>query len=293
MSQPVDARGISVVIPVRNAASTLAEQLDALAAAESPSGGFEVIIADNGSTDDTVTIAESFATQIPVRIIDAGAAPGSNYARNCGIAAARYGRILLCDGDDQVDTRWLTAMCRAFDGGYELVAGPIDYERLNPPHVRRWRGADRASTGIIMNFLESGHGANLGFSKDLWKRLSGFDEAFEFGGPDIEFCWRAQLSGTALETVPDAVVHYRLRPSLSKLYKQSRAYGAAEAHLYKKFAASGLARRPTRAPFLEAWWMLTRFPFAIDPGRRGAWVRRAGQQVGRLEGSVRYNVLWW
>ncbi|KGN41394.1 hypothetical protein N801_07540 [Knoellia aerolata DSM 18566] len=252
-----------------------------------------MIVSDNGSSDETAEIAVSFASRMTIRVVDAGGAPGSNYARNCGVRAARHQRILLCDGDDRVDADWLTAMSRGFDEGHQLMAGPIDYVALNPAQVRAWRGADRASTGTILNFLGSGHGANLGFTKSLWNELNGFDESFEFGGPDIEFCWRAQLRGTPLHTVPDAIVHYRLRPSLRKLYKQSRAYGAAEAHLYQKFAQFGLDRRPASAPIVDLWWILTRLPFAVAQGRRGAWLRRLGQQIGRFEGSARYRVLWW
>lgn len=284
---------MSVVIPVRNAAKTLAEQLDALLTAEKPVGEFEVIVADNGSTDDTAAIAAGFASRISVRVIDAGGAPGSNYARNCGVRAARHERILLCDGDDRVDRRWLVAMKAAFDDGHRLVAGPIDYTELNTADVRSWRGADRASTEVMLGFLPSGHGANLGFTKQVWQDLQGFDEEFEFGGPDIEFCWRAQLHGIPLATVPEAVVHYRLRPSLSALFKQSRAYGAAEAHLYQAFATSGLERRSARATVSDLWWTVSRLPFAASQGRRGAWLRRLGQQIGRVEGSVRYRVLWW
>lgn len=281
------------MIPVRNAAATLSEQLDSLLMADKPVGEFEVIVADNGSTDDTAAIAAGFASRMAVRVIDAGGAPGSNYARNCGVRAARHERILLCDGDDRVDRRWLVAMAAAFDDGHRLVAGPIDYVEFNPASVRAWRGADRASTEVMLGFLPSGHGANLGFTKEVWRDVHGFDESFEFGGPDIEFCWRVQLHGVPLFTVPDAVVHYRLRPSLAALFKQSRAYGAAEAHLYQAFATSGLNRRPARAPLSDLWWTLSRLPFAARRRRRGAWIRKLGQQVGRVEGSVRYRVMWW
>lgn len=285
--------GLSVVIPVRNAADTLGMQLDALVAAEKPSGGFEVIVSDNGSSDETAAIARTFEPRLTIHVIDASGAPGSNYARNQGVRAARYQRILLCDGDDQIDPRWLLAMSAAFDEGHRFVAGPIDYRQLNEAGARAWRGAERASIGVVLGFLPSGHGANLGFTRGVWEALTGFDESFGFGGEDVEFCWRAQLAGIPLSTVPDAVVNYRLRPTLSALFTQSRAYGVGEARLYQAFAPLGLSRRPPRAPLSDLWWTITRLPFAATTGRRGAWLRRLGQQVGRIEGSVRFRVLWW
>ena len=293
-SQPSgDGGGLSIVIPVRNAAATLREQLEALANADQPSNGFEVIVADNGSSDGTADVVTDFADRLSMRVVDAGARRGSNFARNCGVTEARHERILLCDGDDEVDATWLTAMEAAFGAGHELVAGPIDYVRLNSPDVRAWRGADRASTAVVLGFLRAGHGANMGFTRSLFERIDGFDEDFEFGGPDIEFCWRAQLAGATLHTQEDAVVHYRLRPSLGALFRQSRAYGAAEAHLYRKFADQGLGRRPALAPVGELWWLATRMPFTLPTSRRGAWLRRLGQQLGRAEGSRRYGVWWW
>ncbi len=284
--------GVSVVIPVRNGARTLGEQLDALAVMDHP-GEFEVLVADNGSSDETVAVASSYADRLPIQVIDAGAAPGSNYARNCAIQAASFDRILLCDSDDRVDRGWMAAMRQAFDEGHELLVGPIDYTLLNPPEVRAWRGADRAFAEVVLDFLPSGHGANMGFRRSLYDRLGGFDDEFEFGGPDIEFCWRAQLAGARLHPVPAAVVHYRLRPSLRTHFRQSRAYGSAQAHLYLKFAPHGMPRRRLSAPFKEGWWLLTRGPFAWPVGRRGAWLRKLASQIGRFEGSLRYRVLWW
>ena len=81
---------------------------------------------------------------------------------------------------------------------------------------------------------------------------------------------------------------------MSALFRQSRAYGAAEAHLYRKFADQGLSRRPVLAPVREVWWLATRMRFATpDQYSRGAWLRRLGQQLGRAEGSRRYGVWWW
>ena len=285
--------GLSVVIPVRNGAATLGEQLSALRNAHRPSSGFEVIVADNGSNDGTIDVVRFFGDQLPLRFVDASDRPGSNHARNCGIRAAEFGRILLCDADDRVDERWLAEMTEAFNAGHELIAGPIDYVQLNPPHIRAWRGAQQASVAMMLDFLPAGHGSNMGFTRQLFDRLGGFDEDFGFGGEDVELFWRAQLAGTQLHYVPEAVVHYRLRPTLKGLFRQSIAYGAGEARLYRKFAEYGARRRPPSAIAKEVWWLFSRLPFAGRIERRGAWLRHLGQQLGRLRGSFECKVLWW
>lgn len=284
---------MSVVIPVRNGASTLAAQLDALMQATPPTKTFEIIIADNGSTDCTAEIARSYAERLPVRVVDAGGRPGINVARNEGVHAATGDRIILCDADDEVDAGWLTGMERCFDVGHELVLGRIDYVRLNAPEVRAWRGADSAGAYLALDFLTSGHGANLGFTRALYESVGGFDEAFAGGGDDTDFCWRAQLAGFEPHVQNDLVVHYRLRPSLLAHWHQSVNYGAAEARLYRKFAADGLRRRSPETPLLDLWWLLTRLPFSGPIGRRGAWLRRCGTEWGRIRGAVRSRTLWW
>ena len=284
---------MSVVIPVRNGASTLAAQLDALARATPPTTTFEVVIADNGSTDSTAETAHSYVDRLPVRVVDAGRRPGINVARNEGVKASTAEWIILCDADDEVDTGWLVGMEQCFDAGHELVLGRIDYVRLNAPEVRAWRGAHSAGAYQPLGFLTSGHGANIGFTRALHEAIGGFDEDFAGGGDDTDFCWRAQIAGFQPHVQEDLVVHYRLRPSLRAHWRQSVNYGASEARLYRKFAAQGLRRRPATAPLRELWWLVTRVPIAWPIGRRGAWLRKCGAQWGRVRGAVQARTLWW
>jgi len=290
MTVPPD---ISVIIPVRNGAATLADQLEALVAAEKPTGGFEVIVADNGSTDDTSAIAASYAGALPIAIIDAGAVAGINYARNKGVQASRGPHILLCDSDDVVDSQWLVQMRSGFTHGADLVAGRLDYLQLNPRAVWQWRGSAGASVSTMLDFLPFGHGACLGFTRSIFDKIGGFDEAFRGGGDDVDFCWRAQLAGARLQDVPAAVVHYRLRQSLGALAKQEADYGAAEAWLYRKFRKQGLRRRRPVQFGRDLWWLLSRLPFAWPGDRRGAWIRRASRLHGRLRGAVQARTWWW
>ncbi len=284
---------LSVVIPVRNGGETLGAQLRALAEAERPPCPFEVVVADNGSTDDTAEVALTYANRFPVRVVDASRGPGTNIARNEGVAAAQGEWIVLCDADDEVDARWLVVMTSALTAGHQLVAGPIDYRRLNAPGARAWRGADRAGAVTVLDFLPAGHTANLGFTRALFDAIGGFDERFSGAGDDTEFCWRAQLAGFALHVQADAIVHYRLRGSLRDHFRQAIVYGDAEAGLYRRFADKGLRRRSLNTVGHDLWWLTTRLPFVWTRARWGAWLRRLGNEVGRIRGAVRYRVLWW
>lgn len=87
----------SIIVPSYNVAATLAETLTALLAQTCPD--FEIIIVDDGSTDETAQIADRFLIDPRVRLVQQRNR-GLAGARNTGIAASRGGYIGFCDADD-------------------------------------------------------------------------------------------------------------------------------------------------------------------------------------------------
>jgi glycosyltransferase involved in cell wall biosynthesis len=129
---------VSVVLPVRNAESTIGAQLQALAEQDYP-GEWEVVVADNESTDRTRLIIQSWNDRIPsLTIVDANGPRQQSHALNCGVRAARGVHLLFCDADDVVDTSWITAMTSALVH-YDGVGGRIDVDRLNDDLSRSYR----------------------------------------------------------------------------------------------------------------------------------------------------------
>ncbi|WP_115297382.1 glycosyltransferase family 2 protein [Dermacoccus nishinomiyaensis] len=137
---------LSVIICVLNGAHVIRQQLDALRAQRSRIR-WEVIVADNGSTDDTRDVVEGIARNFPVplRVIDASAKKGAGAARNSGAQESRARFLAFCDCDDQVAEGWVQA---AHDGllAHDVVAGlnremrePFDPDApiLNPECVVR------------------------------------------------------------------------------------------------------------------------------------------------------------
>ena len=117
-----DAVAISIVIPAFNAEKTIDAQLEALSR-QSWSGGWEVIVADNGSTDDTAEHVAHWEARLPgFRVVDASARRGAGHARNVGARAARGDYLLFVDADDVVQPGWLASMAEAA-GRHPLIAG--------------------------------------------------------------------------------------------------------------------------------------------------------------------------
>jgi GT2 family glycosyltransferase len=284
------------VVACLNGVETLDRQLNALLARPA-TVPFEVVVADNGSTDGSRRVAAEFARRSQaVRVVDASDRAGLAHARNAGAAAAQGDALAFCDQDDEVAPGWVDAMARAL-AEHDVVAGRLEHDRLNEGWAIAVRG--RPQTEALVRFEIEGappfaFGCTLGVRRAVHESIGGFDEAFEQGCEDVDYCWRLQSAGHVLAFEPAAVTHYRLRHSLRGIYRQARAYGESEAFLYRKHRALGLP--PMRRPGLKAVriWGATARVLATARSRArlatGVWL--LGQRVGRAKGSVANRLLF-
>jgi cellulose synthase/poly-beta-1,6-N-acetylglucosamine synthase-like glycosyltransferase len=227
---------VSVVIACRNAAATLGIQLEALTRQDCPVP-WDVVISDNGSTDGSVALARSYRSRLPgLTIIDSSGRPGAGYARNVGASATQAPLLVFCDADDEVAPGWLTAMVNALQRD-DFVAGRFESRKLNDTSVLRSRELQQ-STGLQESpfgpDLPHAGAGNLGVSRALFFSVGGFDPAVGCL-EDTDLCWRIQLTGARLVFCAEAIVHVRLRSSLSTMWAQGVAYGAAAALLEHRF----------------------------------------------------------
>lgn len=281
-----EAVELSVVIPAFNAAATIGDQLDALLA-QDWSASWEVIVADNGSTDDTAHVVRTMATTHPrLRVVDAGGRPGPSYARNCGVRAANGSSIAFCDADDVVADGWLAAIGGALRE-HRLVTGPQEYERLNPSWTWGVYGTRPArALQTFDDIFPFGPTANLGVRRDHFDDVGGFDAAMNTA-EDLDFCLRSWLTGVSVVFVPDAVVHYRYRCDVRSLWRQALSYGATTPVIARKLAEHDQAT-PSRWAGAKRWiWLIRRLPTLRDRAGRARWVVVAGNAVGRVIGSAR------
>jgi GT2 family glycosyltransferase len=281
---------VSVVMPVRNGAATIGKQLEALAGQHAPPP-FEVVISDNGSTDD-LTGALDAATrrwpQLCIRRIDSSARPGISFARNAGIRHACSARILICDSDDVVGADWVRELAAGLDI-YDGVGGALDERLLNAPNSSDQTYA-AAGLPVGLGFLPYPVGANCGVRREVWQVLGGFDEDYLLGAEEVDFYWRLQLGGYALGFVPAAVVAYRHRTGLSHILRLGFRRGIGSCQLAARFK--------THIPPESLWtiggsWarLIARLPLLGIPDRRLGYLRAAAHRVGQVVGSVRYSVI--
>lgn len=283
---------LSVIIPCYNAADTITAQLEALAS-QHWSEPWEVIVADNRSTDESMVIVKQYRERLPnLRIADASARQGQPYALNVGARAAVGDALTFCDADDMVGSGWVAAMGEALSR-YDFVACRFEIEKLNAPWVQKSRGNPQPDGVQKYNhppYLPHAGGGTLGVKRSLYEAIGGFDESLPLLH-DTDYCWRLQLAGTELHFVPDAVVHVRYRDTLGGIYRQARGYAEYNVLLYKRYRPLGMPQLSWKTG-VKAWVRLFRRLLRIrSKASLARWVWQFGWCMGRLQGSFKHRVL--
>jgi glycosyltransferase involved in cell wall biosynthesis len=298
---------VSVIIPAYNAAATLADQLEALAA-QLYDGDWELVIVDNGSTDGTADLARSFRQRFQAfTLVDGSSRRGHSAARNAGAMAARGELLAYCDADDVVAPGWLKAMAEAARY-YDLIGGWLDVGPLNDEATRSWHQPwprDRLRSWLLPYAVS----ANIAIWADVLRGLGGWSSEYEAGAEDTEISWRAQLAGFRLGFAPDAVVYYRYRSGLWETALQAYKIGVNCERILRDFAVlrngSHDGGRPAAVDQAEegegsalgravgrAAWLATRLPYLAGSRRhRGRWISVAAEYLGRLNGAAHYRLL--
>jgi glycosyltransferase involved in cell wall biosynthesis len=269
----------------------LGEQLEALAN-QTYRGQWEVIVADNGSTDSTRAVAESFTDRISgLRVIDASGGRGAAAARNRGSAAASGEMLAFCDADDRVESGWLAAMAAALTR-HSFVTGAIDHDSLNPGVGSSHWNSHVSSIPLALRFKPYALSGNMGITRRLFEEAGGFPDDMRSVGEDVAFSWNLQLAGHDLHFAPDAIVAYRHRHDLGSLWRQHRGFGFADAVLYRRYREYGLPE-PRALSVLAAYARLVvRLPMLLSARSRPGVVRDLAKHWGRIRGSVRERVFY-
>jgi glycosyltransferase involved in cell wall biosynthesis len=155
---------VSVIVPARDAAPTLARTLQALSRQDLVEP-FEVLVVDDGSTDETLKIARQWEPMVRAIASEVGRGPGA--ARNRGAADARAPILAFTDSDCFPTESWLTAGLQAIRAGADLVQGAV---RPDPTVART--PFDR--TVVVEADLGLYPTANIFVRRDLFASLGGF-----------------------------------------------------------------------------------------------------------------------
>jgi glycosyltransferase involved in cell wall biosynthesis len=249
--------GISIIVCTRNRAAALAQTLAALGGIAVPAGGAELIVVDNGSTDDTPdVVGRAGLANMEVRYVHEPR-PGVSHARNTGLSSACGDLLLFTDDDVRPAKDWaekLTAPLR--DGRYDAVAGRI----VLAPHLARpWIRPEYAVRLAVLNGLMEGEVemfcANMGIRRSVLHKVPAFDPELGPGalgfGEDTLFSWQVALAGFRLGFVEQAVAVHHPDPSRlrrSAWLDSARKRGRTRAYLLHHWRHEAL-------PFPRLCWL--------------------------------------
>lgn len=175
----------SVIVPVHNAAHLLPQSLGALVTSDLPRDRWELIIADDGSTDDTARVAGRYADTI-VRL--PGKPHGPAYARNRGFEVARGDVIVFIDSDVVVHPDTLRQFVEFFEANPDVgaVFGSYDANPAEPGFMSQYRNlvhhyTHQRNAGEADTFW-AGAGA---IRREVFAEAGMYDE-WHYGRPQIE-----------------------------------------------------------------------------------------------------------
>ncbi|AEG94336.1 glycosyltransferase family 2 protein [Ramlibacter tataouinensis] len=296
---------LSVILPCYNGAATLAVQLEALCRQHWPNG-WELIVANNGSTDGSMAIVERYRERLPALKIVQAHVPGTPrfgvpHSYNVGIQAATGDAFVFCEADDEVAPGWLAAMGEAL-ARHDFVAARLDHRKLNPEWLHPLQGegyqSERLSQMRGYPYLAHASGCSFGLRRAVYERVGPLDSHFPCVH-DTEYSWRAQLAGYSLHLEPRALVHYREKAGPLARFRQGRAWGRDYVRLLQYYGvpAQGLelprkllAAGRLLPEGLPAWLASAR---GEPNGRHGLaqWFWNMGWSVGELMAVMRDPVV--
>ena len=234
---------VSVIVCSYNGAKTLVACLESLGRIDYPD--YEVILVDDGSTDDTPAIAAQFPDVRYIRQSN----HGLSHARNTGAAAAAGEVFAYTDSDCMADADWLYYLIGTLlSGNYAGVGGP----NISPPAQDWVQACVAAAPGgpshVLLTDTVAEHipGCNMAWYRWAFESVGGFDTEYRKAGDDVDFCWRVQQAGHEIAYSPTAIVWHHRRFTLGAFRRQQEGYGEAESMLRFKhlifFGPTGTAK---------------------------------------------------
>jgi hypothetical protein len=211
---------ISVVVPVLNRATMIADALDSVARqADAP---LECLVVDGGSTDGTREVVSAHPV---ARLIDA---PGTSIyqALNCAIKNASGELIVHLNSDDRLTPGALTALGAASDPDVDIVRGVARYVKSASDGLeQRARVLDQTfpPTLTMRHVLFGAPAINANaVRKTTYERVGLYDERYRIAA-DREWLLRALLAGVTIRPIPETVYIYRAHAGSLTIHDRSPA----------------------------------------------------------------------
>lgn len=260
---------LSVIIPTRNRSEILCLALKYLKSQTFPSDRFEVLVIDNGSTDNTKKVVESFQQQLGNIRYYFDSTPGLHVGRHVGLRAARADILVYADDDIEATLTWLEGIAESFQDEEVVLVGGKNLPKFEvepPDWIKKMWNEDQNGNRIIgyLSLLDLGNvikeinpyyvfGCNFSIRKSTLLKAGGFhpdampQELIKYRGDGETHVSRYILrNGYKAIYNPKASV-YHIVPSsrMTKEYFCRRAYNEGISSSYTELRNKYLGKNET------------------------------------------------
>jgi len=220
---------VTIIVPVYNGERTIAKCLDSLVHQDYEPALFDIVVVENGSTDQSKSIIEQF----PVILVQCEK-KGPAYARNFGAKYSQADILAFTDADCIADPNWLRELVKPYSQNQDIagcggrIEAAIDqYSTVEEQFCQK--------KNLLCNYLSGSHEylphlytANASYRKAIFDLVGGFNSNL-LTAEDVDLSWRVQLiSGKQLEYVDQAIIYHHHRSTRKALARQYRQYGFGE-----------------------------------------------------------------
>lgn len=235
---------VSVVIPARNEGPRIGLAVASLLRLRRPRTDMEVIVVDDGSSDDTAQMAQAAgATVLTFQKNGSHGNPGA--ARNAGANASFGDPIIFLDADCVVTGGWLEAILDAHAAEATVVGGPLSMPADLPALARcdYYCGAylvhEKRAPGLVPHHPP----ANLSVRREAFLKTAGFSEEPPLSHTNEERAWLGELrqAGHQIYFEPRAVACHYNRPGFRNLLVRNYRWGYTAIESKSQGPASRLA----------------------------------------------------
>jgi glycosyltransferase involved in cell wall biosynthesis len=296
---------VSVVIPARNEAPSIAAVVQAVLRQSASGVRVEVLVVDDGSTDGTGQAAAAAGARV-LRLEPTAGGGNPARARNRGAAEAHGDPIVFLDADCTPAPGWLAALLAAHDSGAAAVGGSLALPPGLPLSARcdyycGWYHVHpRRGRGSVVNHPPG----NLSVRRSAFAATRGYSETYPLAYSKEELGWQADLrsAGHSILFEPAAVAYHRNRPGFGNLLRRNYrwAYTAVEskattgaarmAWMYRHprlVTASSVVAAPLHTAYVVACWVRAGVlePLLLLPV---VFAARVAYAAGMLVGGLRW-----
>jgi len=262
----------SIIVCVYNGESTLDLTLTSLFEQDFP-GPFEIIVVNDGSTDQTQNIIEGFYKRHPknVKIVNNFVNRGLSASRNVGIDLSVGNVVAFTDADCVAPVSWLSDLMSVWeDAGPEVVGVggiAVAFQKLSlnqrycdaiqvlrpVPYSQGARASviSRAvnyykSRELSSNYASSFIGANMSFRRNCLIEVGGFNPAIKFGGDEVDLAQRLRekFGDESLLLSSKIEMLHNFHKSINDSFRRSYMYGRSDGERFAK-GISGFSTSPT------------------------------------------------